>query len=289
MNENLSISSLIKLGQDEIGVLTLDKKEAKIESEVLLSFAINKSRVYLHSRPEKEVSIQEKEVFLNYINRRKRHEPVAYITGVKEFYGMDFTVKKGVLIPRPETEELIDIVLPHIKDNQSILDIGSGSGCISIVLKKLNNSLNIDAIDINKDAILCGRENSEKHLGSRDAISFIKANCFTYNFNKKYDIIISNPPYIPSSVLPTLSRDILEYEGYLPLDGGEDGLKFIKYYADIFNKLAKPTATFFLETNGEQFENILEIFSQKEYIESIEGLYDLSGKKRFIRGEIRCR
>ena len=216
---------IIKIGSNLL-------KEKKIpnhilDSEILLSKTLNKSREQILINLDQKVDVDDISVYQKYLLRRSNNEPIAYILGEKEFWSKKFNVTKDTLIPRPETELLVEKLLKIFNGKElSILDIGTGSGCIIIsLLSVLDKSYGI-GVDISKKAILIAKKNGKKHsLFSR--LSFVHKS-FENIFDKKFDLIVSNPPYIERKNIKNLSKDIKKYEPITALDGGNDGLDLIK-------------------------------------------------------------
>jgi len=200
------------------------------------------------------------------IRRRINREPVAYITGKKEFWSEDFTVSQATLIPRPETELLIYKVVKFFKNKKiNILDIGTGSGCILLsILKELNFARGI-GIDSSSKAIKTAEENS-KNLKLSYRSKFKVANLEKFNLGK-YDLIVSNPPYIPSKDIKNLSKDIINYEPLIAINGGLDGLDLIKKVIYKSNDLLKRNGLLAIEIGCNQYRKVLSILIQHGYRE----------------------
>ena len=198
----------------------------EIDCEILMSQTLNVSREELLLNLEKEVSNKEKEKYFNLIKRRKKNEPIAYLINNKNFWKEKFIVDKNVLIPRPDSEHLVEQALRIIKKDQSkrILDIGVGSGCLAISVLKERPYCKCDAIDASKKALKLAKINANLHqLNNR--IKFYKRDVDNFYFDK-YDLIISNPPYIKKHKIKYLGA--INYEPKIALDGGLDGLEVIK-------------------------------------------------------------
>ena len=198
-----------------------------LDSEILLSKILNKSREEILINLDKKINKKKILAYKKYLQRRSKNEPVAYILEEKEFWSKKFNVNKGTLIPRPETELLVDKILKVYEGKKiTILDIGTGSGCIILsLLSSLKNSNGI-GVDISKNAIFTAKKNALKLKLTKRVKFFNKS--FKNIFGKKFDLIVSNPPYVERKDIKNLSDDIKRYEPRLALDGGNDGLDLIK-------------------------------------------------------------
>lgn len=274
-----------------------DEVIPQLEIELLIAKAIKKDRIFVMSEPEFELKDKDLITFNKIFKRRKSGEPMAYILGEKEFYGLKFEVNQNVLIPRPETEELIDIAVNEIKklekDNIRILEIGTGSGVIPISIlwavqqQNLKTSITIDAIDISQNAIEVAKNNLEKYqLSNKDNhINFLKADIFDDKIdsilpNSKYDLIISNPPYVPSKEITSLETDVKNFEPINALDGGEDGMNFYKSIINNTKNLTSDNSIYIFEThstNLDLLKNTLKSLTKK----SLRFFEDSFGKQRF--------
>jgi release factor glutamine methyltransferase len=235
-----------------------------IDSEILLSKILAKSREEILINLDQKVC--EKKIFLfnKLLIRRSKHEPMAYILKEKEFWSMKFDVDKDTLIPRPETELLVDILIRLYTGKKiTILDIGTGSGCIIIsLIKNLNKSFGT-GIDISKNAILVAKRNALRHrLGNR--IKFFNIS-FEDVFCKKFDLIVSNPPYIERKDIRNLSDDIKKYEPRMALDGGNDGLDLIKKVIYKSKNILKIKGTLALEIGHEQIKKVSKILIDNNF------------------------
>lgn len=244
------INSLIKQGSKILKKQNIDSHQ--IDAELLLSKAIRKDRVFLLTNDESKVSPKETSDYLNFILRRKQHEPLSYITKRKEFWSLGFNVSHNVLIPRPETEIIVEQVVRRFKGKGSlnILDIGTGSGCILLsILKELKISYGI-GIDKSFRALNIAKKNSKK-LNLLRRTKFIHCDVDNFNFGN-YDVVVSNPPYICSHGINYLSEDIKGFEPRMALDGGSSGLETISKVIIKAKKLLKIRGCLFIEIGNEQ-------------------------------------
>ena len=229
-----------------------------LDSEILLSKTLNKSREEILIDLDKKISKKDILVYKNYLKRRSNNEPIAYILEEKEFWSKKFIVSKDTLIPRPDTEILVDQILKIYKDKKiSILDIGTGSGCIILsLLNNLKHSKGL-GIDISRNAILIAKKNALKHNLSCN-VKFLNKS-FEEIVNKKFDLIVSNPPYIMRKDIKNLSDDIKKYEPRMALDGGNDGLDVIKKVIYKSNYILKINGMLALEIGNEQIKKVSNI------------------------------
>jgi len=238
----------------------------ELDAQIILSNLMGVTREFLIS--SKNVNITKKILskYNNAIKRRIKNEPVAYIIGKKEFWSNDFIVNRSTLVPRPETELLIYKVVNHFKNKKiNILDIGTGTGCILLsILKELSNSRGI-GLDISKEAIKIAKVNCKK-LNLSNRSKFKVFDIIKFNIGK-YDLIISNPPYIPSRDIRNLSPDITNYEPVTALNGGHDGLDLIKKVIYKSNVLLKKNGLLAIEIGNGQYLKVSNLLVQHSYRE----------------------
>ena len=253
---------IIKFGSN----LLKEKKISSfiLDSEILLSKTLNKTRENILINLDQKINSKNISAFKEYLLRRSYNEPIAYIMGEKEFWSKKFYVNKGTLIPRPETELLVDKILKIYQGKKiSILDIGTGSGCIIIsILSSLKNSNGI-GIDISKNAILTAKKNVLKHKLTK-RVKFLNKSLNNI-FGKKFDLIVSNPPYIGSKNIKNLSDDIKRHEPRIALDGGNDGLDLIKKVIYKSKYILKTKGMLALEIGNEQIKKVSKILIDNNF------------------------
>ena len=218
-------------------------------------------------------------LFLNALERLKTHEPIQYVLGKTTFMDLEFKVNNSVLIPRPETEELVRLMLKEDLDGKEILDIGTGSGCIAVSLAKNLSNAKVSALDISKDALEVAKENAILHNVS---VEFINADIFEYKSDKKYDIIVSNPPYVTKSEKGLMKQNVLSYEPELALF--VDDVSPLKYYESILNfslNNLHSQGQIFFETN-ENYKYESNKLAQNYEYNIIEFKLDSHKKNRFL-------
>ena len=235
----------------------------KIDCEILMSQTLNISREEVLLNLEKIVKTEEKERYFDLIDRRKKNEPIAYITNNKNFWKNNFITNKNVLIPRPDSEHLVEQALRLIKKNQAkkILDIGVGSGCLSISILNERPNCKCDAIDTSKNALKLAKINANLHQ-LLDRIKFYKRDVDNF-YNDKYDLIISNPPYINKHKIKYLGSII--YEPKIALDGGLDGLEVIKKVISKSKHLLKINGKLILEIGYDQKYKVIRFLKEKNF------------------------
>ncbi len=235
-----------------------------LDSEILLSKTLNKTREQILINLEQKIDKKKVLIYKKYLQRRSKNEPLAYILEEKEFWSNKFYVNKNTLIPRPETELLVEKLLKIYKGKKiSILDIGTGSGCIIIsLLINLKKSVGF-GVDISKNAILIAKKNRTKY-GLFNRIKFITKS-FEKIFNKKFDLIVSNPPYIEKKDIKNLCDDIKRYEPRMALDGGKDGLDLIKKVIYKSKSILKIKGVLALEIGNEQFKKVSKILIDNNF------------------------
>ena len=235
-----------------------------LDSELLLSKSLNKPREKILINLEQNINKKVLEDFNKYLLRRSKKEPIAYLLGEKEFWSKKFFVNKGTLIPRPETELLVNKLVTIFKKKEiTILDIGTGTGCIIVsLLSELKNSNGI-AVDISREAILVAKKNACKFELS-DRIKFLHKPLEEL-YGKKFDLIVSNPPYIKRKDIKNLSDDIKKFEPKMALDGGNDGLDLIKKIIYKSKKILKINGTLALEIGNEQIKKVSRILIDNKF------------------------
>ena len=251
--------------------------EADIEAAILLEFVCNTERGDLFSHPERLLSEDEEKKYFSLIERRNEKEPVQYITGKTYFYGLEFFCDKSVLIPRFDTEVLVEEVIKRAPKNCELLDLCTGSGCIAICIKHERDDIAVSASDISKEALLVAEKNKDRY--NLD-IKLIQSDLFE-NIDKKFDIIVSNPPYIPTKVISGLEDKVKDFEPKGALDGGEDGLDFYKEIAKEAVNYLKDESILIMEIGFDQGEDVSDILHDNGY-KNIEVIKDLNGLDRVV-------
>lgn len=266
-----------------ISTLNLETPVASLEAHVLLGHALNQPRTYLLAHPDTELSSAQTSAFDALLQRRLNGEPIAYILGHREFYGLDFSVTPAVLIPRPETELLVELALAHIpqKRPMRILDLGTGSGAIALTLAKLRPLSQMTAVDLSPDALAVAQHNAERQCVRN--IRFIRSDWFqALDENDPFDLIVANPPYIAAND-PHLQRGDVRFEPLNALQSGADGLDAIRRIAAESRRFLTPSAWLMFEHGYNQKVACANILATFAY-ENIRCQHDLAGQPRVSSG-----
>ncbi|WP_094699889.1 peptide chain release factor N(5)-glutamine methyltransferase [Brevibacillus laterosporus] len=266
-------------------------KDPRFEAELIIRHVLRMNRAnFLASMPDpiKDEEIASIRVLLE---RRAAHEPIQYILGEQNFYGRDFIVAPGVLIPRPETELLIEQVLLHsqriwsAEQPLSVVDLGTGSGAITLTLAAEKPNWQLATVDISLDAIAIAKKNAER-LDVAERVRFIQGDLVEpiLDMGERVDILVSNPPYIPSTDVDELDKEVLGYEPRLALDGGTDGYIFYRRICEALPRLLAPTALVAFEVGIYQAEAVAQLMKESGAVDEVFIYPDLAGIDRIIVG-----
>lgn len=279
--------------------------EAKLDARLLLEACCGTEYNTLLAHSDRLLSVKEQDSYVNYIERREKRIPLQHLTGNQEFMGLDFHVDENVLIPRQDTEVLVEEVMRYLHDGMRILDLCTGSGCILLSLLHYSNGCEGIGVDISEAALQVAEENAECILGkqkvpeaeSEDAgtikMQLVQGDLYdglkdidrTENSinNTKFDIIVSNPPYIRRDVIPTLMPEVREHEPLMALDGGEDGLIFYRRIIEGAADHLSGGGMLFVEIGADQGTEVSEMLVKAGYHE-VEVVKDLAGLDRVVHG-----
>lgn len=279
----VTIHSVIR---DAASQLKESSDSPTLDAEVLLCFVLQRQRVYLKTWPERALTPEQANQFQSLVAKRRLGQPVAYLTGRREFWSREFIVTRDVLIPRPETELLVEICLQLIPREQNIklADLGTGSGIIAITLAAERPGLAVTATDLSPDALAIARENARQLNISN--IQFHQSHWFDDLEESSFDFVVSNPPYIAKDD-PHLQRGDLRFEPNSALISEEQGLGCIKKIADTARNHLRPGGYLLVEHGYDQQESVQKIFRQYQYTD-IQTRIDLSGQPRVTLGQ-RCK
>lgn len=278
------IKEILEMGSERLKKLSFS--DPIKESMYIMSRVLKEDKSFLYTNLDKWVSNEEEDKFFSYINRRATGEPMSYIFNEKEFMGLELFVGKGVLIPRPETEILVEYILDYLdsfKGQESrVLDIGTGTGAIALSIANNCKTSEVLGIDISDTALSIARKN----LGSLKVknVSFRKSDLFeNINKDEKFSIIVSNPPYIKTSVIDGLQRDVKNFEPKLALDGGRDGLSFYRRIISQSKEFLENRGMVIFEIGFDQGESVKRMLKDEDF-KNIKILKDLQGLDRIVLG-----
>jgi len=268
--------------------------EAELDARLLLECICNTNRNDLLVHADREVEEEQKEKYLCWIKQRAKHIPLQHITGVQEFMGLVFQVNEHVLIPRQDTEILVEEILKDLHDGNRILDMCTGSGCILISLLNYSNDCEGIGVDISAAALEVAKKNAENLLSNKQddtKFSFIESDLFDKLCDadgikeKPFDIIVSNPPYIRSDVIPTLMEEVRLHEPISALDGTEDGLFFYRKITAQSKEYLQSGGKLFYEIGYDQGEAVKRIMETAGFLD-VKVIKDYAGLDRVVYGRL---
>ncbi len=290
----MKYAELYRIGKESL--IKAGIAEAELDARLLLEYICNTNRNDLLVHGDREVSSEDETKYLKWIDKRAEHIPLQHITGVQEFMGLEFEVNKHVLIPRQDTEILVEEILRDLHDGTRILDMCTGSGCILISLLNYSNDCEGIGVDISADALAVAKRNGTKLLaGKQDdtRYSFIESDLFSHfhimNENgedvERFDIIVSNPPYIRSDVIPTLMEEVRLHEPVGALDGTEDGLYFYRKITEQSKAFLQNGGKLFYEIGYDQGEAVKNIMEAAGFLD-VKIIKDFAGLDRVVYGRL---
>jgi len=242
-----------------------------------MAFVLDKDAAFLIAHSEDEISANQKILFESCVRRRAKHEPFQYIVGHQEFYGLEFEVTPDVLIPRRETEILVEqaIEILSTSENPRFCEIGVGSGCISVAILANVASAKAVGVDISEAALDVARRNAERHNVS-ERLTLFQSDVFT-EVEGRFDLIVSNPPYIPRGHIDSLQAEVRDHEPHQALDGGQDGLDIIERIVREAPNFIEPRGFLLLEIGFGQAESVadlfdLEIWTRPDFFPDLQGI-----------------
>jgi len=298
---SLSVKELLKIGEAQLNEFKVEN--AAYDGKMLYCHLMNITWAQLILEYQKTMPDSLCEEYFKLLDRRCGGEPLQYITGIQGFMGYDFTVNPSVLIPRPETETLVEAATVIIKDNKlqgedflskakkeyEVLDLCCGSGAIGLSTSAMCPTAKVTLSDVSEDALGVAKINASK-LGVSPKVKFESGNLlipFKGRFrNRKFDMILSNPPYIRTSVIQTLQKEIREHEPMLALDGGSDGLDFYRTIIKEAADCLKKDGVIMLEIGDDQKEDVMTIFAGIENYDDVRCLQDLAGRDRVVMARL---
>ena len=260
--------------------------DAKVDARILLEYACKTDRNALFLQGDMEVANEDEKTYFELLSKRIMHIPLQYLTGEQDFMGLTFKVKESVLIPRQDTECLVEIVLKHLHDGMRILDMCTGSGCILISLLHYSNDCVGVGVDLSEKALAVARDNAKRlsnnGISDKMNVNFIHSDLFE-NIDGKFDIIVSNPPYIKTEVIKGLMPEVKDYEPMMALDGMEDGLYFYRKIIKSAKEHLSRGGQLFFEIGHDQGQEVSDLMRKEGYT-CVEVEKDLAGLDRVVYG-----
>ena len=287
-NDPWTIGRLLAWTQEHLQAKQVE--DARLSAELLLAKAMDCRRIDLYARFDQEPSTEQKSVFRELVRVAAEHRPIAYLIGHREFYSLDFKVTPDVLIPRPETELLVERALAwcaeHPGERHDVLDVGTGSGCIAIAIAKRRPSVHAVATDVSDAALAVAGENAAKH-GVAERVRMVYADLFDLSADAipegGFDIVVSNPPYVSEPEYKALPRNVADYEPASALLAGPDGLDIYRRMAADVGHCLRPGGTLILEVGYTQAEAVRDLFTGSAVLELVGCFKDLAGIERALQ------
>lgn len=278
----VKISEAIALSQN---ILRESFSSPRLDAELIVAHVLKKDRLYLAINKNLEIDDSKLSLIKEFSYERASGKPLAYIIGIKEFMSLEFEVNENVLIPRPETEELVSLLIEeHGDKNVKILDLCTGSGAICLSLSYYIKSSHCTGVDISCEALKTAQRNADK-LGLSQKCDFKHFDVLNPDaFENKFDIVVSNPPYIESEIINTLDHSVKNFEPHLALDGGYDGLVFYRKIIENISLYLKNGGMLYFEIGYNQGEAVKSLMENK--FTDIRLIKDLSGHDRIVSGKL---
>jgi len=259
------------------------------EASLLICLAIKKDKAFLIAHPEYELRVDERSLLQDFANRRANREPYQYIAGHQEFYGLEFEVTPDVLIPRPETEILVERAIRSLTErpgSSTFLEVGVGSGCIAVsILASVSNSI-AAAVDISDKALAVAGRNASKR-GVSERLRLFVSDVYTNVEQRNFDLIVSNPPYVPNADLETLQPEVRNFEPYASLSDGGNGLSIVEKLIRGAANFLNPGGELLIEIGFDQSPRVENMFDARLW-ETVEFLPDLQGIPRIAHAVFRA-
>ncbi len=291
-----TIGALVKWATDDFRTRGIESP--RLDAELLVAHALGITRTQVIIEMMRPLADAELAMLRDLVKRRRAHEPIAYLRGEREFYGRRFRVDKRVLVPRPETEVLVDVALARTRSlsmSMRALDLCTGSGCVAITLARQRPTSKVHATDVSEDALAVARDNAHRLGASNvafapgdlfDAVRALVANPRVRRWGgPPFDLITANPPYIASGEIPTLQIDVRAFEPHLALDGGEDGLALVRRIVSEAPELLAPGGVLAMEIGAGQAPAVAALFEARGFTR-VDVQRDLARIERVVSGAL---
>ncbi|MGF1634754.1 MAG: peptide chain release factor N(5)-glutamine methyltransferase [Phycisphaerae bacterium] len=261
----------------------------RLSAELLLGHVLGKSRIMLYAEHDKPLEPMQLETYRRLVARAAEHEPIAYLTGTAHFFNLELAVSPAVLIPRPETETLVEHVLQDARSlppeaQPGVLDVCTGSGCIALAVTRHLKGARTTAVDLSPAALDVAAGNASR-LGLTERVTFAEGDLFeAVDAEARFDIITANPPYIPSPQIAGLDRNVRDFEPHLALDGGPDGLAVFRRIVEALPTYLNPGGRFYIEIAFDQADAAAEVVAGTPGLVQPRVIKDLQGHPRVVAG-----
>lgn len=284
-NKVWTIGALVKWATDDFRARGIESP--RLDAELIVGHALGITRMQIIMDATRPLDEAELAKLRALVKRRRNHEPIAYLRGEREFYGHSFRVDKRVLVPRPETELLVDVALArtsHLSLSMRALDLCTGSGCVAIVLARKRPTSKVTAVDLSGDALAVARENAAR-LGAYN-LAFRQGDLFEgVPEGARFDVVTANPPYIPAGDLPGLMPDVRDFEPKLALDGGPDGLDLVRRIVEGAPARLAPGGVLAMEIGMGQAEDVVALLERRGFVD-VRADRDLAQIPRVVSGRL---
>ena len=274
----MTYQEALRYGQ--IRLIAAGVLEVESDAWLLMSAVCRIDRNFYYVYGNEEITKEQEKEYMALLEKRAERIPLQYITGEQDFMGLNFKVNPGVLIPRQDTETLVEEVLKAVTPGMEVLDLCTGSGCIAVSLAKFVPGAKVQGVDISPEALKVSEENARRNGVN---VHFFLSDMFG-QVEGKFDVIVSNPPYIPTGEIQGLMPEVKDFEPHLALDGKEDGLWFYRILAGEGKKYLKPKGTLMVEIGCDQGKDVSRIFKDNGYCD-IKVIKDLAGLDRVVTGK----
>lgn len=278
-----TIKALLAWTADHFAKKGLDSP--RLDAELLLAHVLGCKRIDLIVRYDEQPNDTQRATFRELLQKRLDRCPTAYLVGTREFYLLPFEVNSAVLIPRPDTETLVDVALEFLKKRPApaVLDLGTGSGCVAVCLAHMAKGATVTAVDVSPDAVAVATRNAKRN-GVAERVQFKVGNLFApVEPGTTFDVIVSNPPYIPPSEIETLMPEVKDHEPRIALDGGTDGLSFYRRLTAECRGWLKPGGMLAVEIGHTQDGAVRELFESCG-LQNVKLVKDRAGRPRVVAG-----
>jgi release factor glutamine methyltransferase len=282
----MNIAEALSIGSETLTAASVPAP--KREASLLLRHVLKCDASFIYAHPDHRLNAMESILFKAVVKRRAAHEPYQYIVGSQEFFGLDFVVTPDVLIPRPETEVLVEDVIAEYKSEEPFrfCEVGVGSGCIAVSLLVNLPQASAVGVDLSEAALAVARRNADLH-GVADRLQLLRSDIFEeFDASERFDLVVSNPPYVPQGDLESLQQEVRSFEPHVALTAGTDGLDVVRRLVADTPKLLRSHGLLFVEIGWDQSERVHALFDPELWAE-VQFLKDLQEIPRIVKARLK--